>query len=328
MPQSRQSSVRWEKVRTTLGWSAACIVAAMLADYTITVQMLANHQAYTPLITFCVATIVAIPTAYVLVSGRINLRGVRDDLALARDAAVNAQTAKDQFFSNMSHELRTPLNAILGFSDLLQLEAFSTKRAEYASFIHGAGLHLLSLVDDLLDLSRIESGRTDLKLESLRLEDLVLECVLTAEPGARLAGIVLVRQIRPNLPSVLADRRALKQILFNLLSNAIKFSPTGSSVDISATRSEKGEVVLSVTDRGVGIAEKDIPRVFERFGQVRHEIAGMGKGTGLGLPIVKGLVEAHGGRVELHSQLGHGTCVTVIFPIERVEPREVAAFAS
>jgi signal transduction histidine kinase len=146
-----------EKLIRTLLWSAIPIAGAMLVDYAITIALLHDYRAYTPLVTLCIATIVTLPTAYALVSGRVNLRKAHDDLAVARDAAIGANQTKTQFLANMSHELRTPLNAILGFSELLELDVFAGKRAEYARLIHNSGAHLLDLINDLLDLSRIEA---------------------------------------------------------------------------------------------------------------------------------------------------------------------------
>ncbi len=317
-----------EKVLATLFWGSISVSAAMLVDYLITIQLLHDWQAYTPLVTFSIATIVTLPTTYALVNGRINLRNAGEALSAARDAALQADQAKSQFFANMSHELRTPLNAILGFSELLQMEGFSERRIEYARIVHSSGQHLLLLVDDLLDLSRIEAGKLELRDEVFELDTMIEECVRTVEPRASTAGLQLVRTIDANLPGITADRRALKQILLNLLTNAIKFTNPGGKVEVFAGMASTGELCFGVNDDGVGIAEEDQAHVFERFGQARHDIVSPEKGTGLGLPIVKGLVEAHGGRVGMDSHLGRGTRLSVWLPKERVKSRSPIAMAS
>jgi signal transduction histidine kinase len=317
-----------EKLLTTLVWSTVPIAGAMFADYAITILLLHAWQSYTPFITLSVAVIVSLPVCYALVSGRIDLRHARDDLAAARDTAVSANQTKTLFFANVSHELRTPLNAIIGFSELLALDAFAPKRREYADLIHRSGKHLLGLVNDLLDLARIEAGKFDLQCENVNLEELIDECARIVEIRARESGIGLVRRVPPGLPRAFADRRALKQILLNLLTNAIKFTRIDGAVEIFARLSSAGELSFGVKDDGVGIAEEDQARVFERFGQGRHDVAGVDEGAGLGLPIVKGLAEAHGGRVILESRLGEGACVTVVLPRERSIPLQKIALAS
>jgi two-component system cell cycle sensor histidine kinase PleC len=308
-----------EKLITTLLWSAVLIAAALLGDYSINVVLLHDYAGFTPLVTLSLSTIITIPTVFAFVNGRLNLRKARDEFHSARDAAISANLTKTQFLANMSHELRTPLNAILGFSELLTLDAYAGKRAEYAALIHESGAHLLGLVNDLLDLSRIEAGRMELHWETLNLRALTDECATIVEPRAREGAVTLVRAIDPTLPLVIADRRAMKQILLNLLSNAIKFNHPGGSVELFARVEKSGELLFGVEDDGAGIADEDQARVFERFGQGRHDIHTPEKGAGLGLPIVKGLVEAHGGRVALESRYGSGTRVTVWFPAKRLE---------
>jgi signal transduction histidine kinase len=167
-----------------------------------------------------------------------------------------------------------------------------------------------------------------LRSDLVDLDRLVGECAAAIEPRARASGVRLVLAIEPDLPYVIADERAVKQILLNLLTNAVKFSRPGELVEVFASLALSGELAFGVRDEGVGIAEEDHARVFERFGQARHDIVGLEKGSGLGLPIVKGLAEAHGGRVTMESQLGEGTCVTVWLPRERVETRIQVAIAS
>jgi two-component system cell cycle sensor histidine kinase PleC len=317
-----------EKLLSTLGWSAVCIAGAMAADYLITIRLLHAYASYTPLITLAVATLVSVPVTYGMVSSRCNLREARDELARARDAAINANLSKTMFFANMSHELRTPLNAIIGFSDLLGTDIFAAKRVEYAQLIHDSGMHLLDLVNDLLEISRMEAGKLQLREESVQLSGLIEECISTLEPRARAGRLQLVRMVERHLPPVRADQRAIKQILLNLLTNAVKFSPPGGKIEAFAYVAPSGEVAFGVRDDGIGIAPEDQARVFEPFKQGHHDVLTVQESTGLGLPIVKGLAEAHGGRATLESQLGKGTRVTVWLPAERVEPPHAMALAS
>jgi two-component system cell cycle sensor histidine kinase PleC len=316
-----------EKLVATLAWSALCIAGAMLADYLVTIVIANDPAHYTPLNTFVVAVLVAIPTSYVLVSSRIDLRNTRDELAAARDAAVHADKNKTQFFANMSHELRTPLNAILGFSELLAIEVFAPRREEYAHLIHNAGSHLLSLVNDLLDLSRIEAGKLELNFEPLDFCVLMEECADTVAVRARKRGIKLVQNIGADLPQVEADARSMRQIVLNLLTNAIKFSKPNGTVELFAAQMPDGTFSFGVRDEGVGIADDEQSHVFERFGQTRHSKSAE-KGSGLGLPIVRGLAEAHGGSVAMKSRLDHGTTVTVTLPAERAVSTTLIALAS
>ena len=317
-----------EKLVTALYWSALCIAGAMLADYVLTILVLRDYQAYTPFVTLCVATVISVPICYALVSSRIDLREARDHLKAARDHAVQIDRTKTAFFANMSHELRTPLNAILGFSELLKLDVFAARRVEYANLIHNAGTHLLSLVNDLLDLSRIEAGKLELQEQMLSLGDLIEECVETVAARARARGLILIRSVDPALPAVNADQRAIKQILLNLLTNAIKFSKPGGTIEVFAKPLPSAELAFGVRDEGVGIPEQEQAHVFERFGQVRGQAANAEKGSGLGLPIVTGLAEAHGGRVAMESRVGHGTCITVTLPADRIIRPQPVALAS
>jgi two-component system cell cycle sensor histidine kinase PleC len=222
----------------------------------------------------------------------------------------------------MSHELRTPLNAILGFSEVMKDEAFgnlgSRQYVDYAGHIHDSGQHLLGLINDVLDLSRIEAGRFAIRSEEIDLRVAIGNAQAMFELPVRQAGVNLKTDLDPNLPLLLADDRGLRQVLLNLISNAVKFTPAGGTVTIFARRAAGGGMELGVTDTGAGIDPVDVATVFEAFGQGRHDITARDKGTGLGLPIVRGLVEAHGGKVRLESVLGKGTTVVCTFPRERL----------
>jgi two-component system cell cycle sensor histidine kinase PleC len=240
----------------------------------------------------------------------------------ARFRAEAASLAKSEFLANMSHELRTPLNAILGFSEIMKGEVFgpvgSPQYAEYAGHIHSSGEHLLGLINDVLDLSRIEAGRFVIKAAEIDLRDQIASALNLFAVRAAEGKIDLKREIEPNLPLLIADERALRQIILNLISNAVKFTPEHGTVTVFARRGTHGGMDIGVTDTGAGIASHDLSYVFEAFGQGQHDVTIREKGTGLGLPIVKGLVEAHSGRVHLTSEVGKGTTVIATFPRERM----------
>jgi cell cycle sensor histidine kinase DivJ len=316
-----------QKLLTTLMWAATCIGIAMIADYVVTILLLHNYPGYTPLITLAISTIVSFPVTFILVSSKYDLREARDALAAARDVAVNANLSKTRFFANMSHELRTPLNAVIGFSQLLETDMFAARRTEYARLIRQSGEHLLELVNDLLDISKMESGKFELDETEVDLAGVIAECCTLVEPRLRTMRLRLV-QNTGHLPPVIGDRRALKQIVLNLLTNAIKFSRADGTVEILAAVVSAGELAFSVRDNGIGIAPQDQVRIFEPYARTKQEIAQKQEGTGLGLPIVKGLVEAHSGRVCLESALDRGTCITIWLPAYRVCNRQQNAVAS
>jgi two-component system cell cycle sensor histidine kinase PleC len=235
----------------------------------------------------------------------------------ARRRAEAANRTKSEFLANMSHELRTPLNAIIGFSDLITSGVFVGKNVEYSGLINDSGHLLLKLINDILDLAKIEAGRMTLKESDVDLHLLITDCLSLLNVKALEGAIALSAHFAPDLPHVLGDDRALRQIVINLLSNAVKFTPAGGKVDVEARLQNDGAIVIAVTDTGTGIADEDQQRVFENFGQGRHDVVTKDRGTGLGLPIVKGLVAAHGGSIALNSQPGAGTSVTIILPATR-----------
>ena len=239
-----------------------------------------------------------------------------------------ANSAKSEFLASMSHELRTPLNAIIGFSDLITSRMFADdneRQVQYAEFVRDAGRHLLSLIDDMLDLAKIEAGRMELQEREIDPYRLVEEAVAFVAARAATAGCILRNEAAGNLPLLFADERALRQVLLNLLANAIKFTPAEGTIILSVDIARGGALVFHVRDSGVGIAPEDLAKVFEKFGQGRKSALTGEKGTGLGLPIVKGLVEAHGGKIEMESAPGKGTCVTVTLPGSRLRSRQKLA---
>lgn len=240
----------------------------------------------------------------------------------ARRRAEAANLAKSRFLATMSHELRTPLNAILGFSEVMKSELFGShvvaSYKDYSNDIHSSGQHLLMLINEILDLSRIEAGRFELKEEAVSLEEIVSECRRLLGLRAKKRHITIVRAVEKDLPSILADARAVRQIVLNLLSNAIKFTPKGGLIKIRIGWTSKGGQYVAVRDSGPGIPEEEIPIIMSSFGRGSLAQKNAEEGSGLGLPIVKGLVELHGGTFLLKSKLREGTEVIVIFPPERV----------
>jgi two-component system cell cycle sensor histidine kinase PleC len=240
----------------------------------------------------------------------------------ARMRAEEANLAKSRFLASMSHELRTPLNAILGFSEVMAQEVLGRMNndtyRDYARDIHGSGQHLLDLINEILDISRIEAGRYQLNEEPVDLARTAEECCHLVELKARNKDLRLIQQFENNLPPLFADERGVRQIMLNLLSNAIKFAPTGGEVRLRVGWTAGGGQYVSVKDNGPGIPADEIPVVLSAFGQGSIAIKSAEQGTGLGLPIVQGLLEIHGGRLELHSKLREGTEAIAIFPADRV----------
>ena len=253
-------------------------------------------------------------------------------LVEARDQAESANRAKSEFLANMSHELRTPLNAIIGFSELTKNEMFgpvgNSTYLEYARDINGAGHHLLDLINDILDLCKIESGAGELQEEDVIVRHTVRSVLTLVKERAREGGVELVLEAPDDLPTLWADERKLKQILVNLLSNGIKFTNAGGRVVLKIWCRKDGGYVFQVIDTGIGIALEDIPTALAPFQQVDSDLNRKYEGTGLGLPLTKALVEMHGGSLDLQSEVGVGTTVTVRFPTERIMAESaMAAFA-
>jgi two-component system cell cycle sensor histidine kinase PleC len=240
----------------------------------------------------------------------------------ARHRAESANVAKSRFLAQMSHELRTPLNAILGFSEVMKSEIFGAHAIpvykEYSADIHNSGVHLLNLINEILDLSRIEAGRYELNEEAVSLVHVVADCHHLLKLRASSRGITIHEAFEQNMPRIWGDERATRQIVLNLLSNSIKFTPQGGEIWLKVGWTASGGQYLSVKDTGSGIAEDEIPIVLASFGQGSNSIKSAEQGAGLGLPIAKSLIDMHGGTFTLKSKLRIGTEVIVTFPPERV----------
>jgi signal transduction histidine kinase len=254
---------------------------------------------------------------------------VEAELRTAKEEAEVASRAKSEFLAMVSHELRTPLNAVIGFSEILTNEMFGPVGDErymgYAADIRSSGLHLLSLINDILDLSKVEANSFELTEEELDVPALVDETLHLVEAKANAGEIRLKPELRPNLPILYADERAFKQVILNLLSNAVKFTPPGGRVSVSADVNDEGEFIIMIIDTGIGIAEEDQEKVLKPFTQADSSLARRYEGTGLGLPLTKSLMELHGGRLELESQPQKGTTVHAVFPRNRVIKKRIAA---
>jgi signal transduction histidine kinase len=244
----------------------------------------------------------------------------RQRLQVAAMTAETANRTKSEFLANMSHELRTPLNAIIGFSELIQSRMFgplSDRYGEYASNILTSGNHLLGLINDVLDLSKLEAGQLQLREDQVDLLELVGTSMHFVEPQAQRLGIKVSHTVDERVRLIRADERRLRQAVINLLSNAVKFTREGGKVGVVCTRTNAG-VSIVVSDTGVGIAPSDIARAMEPFGQIDSMISRKHEGTGLGLPLAKHLVELHKGTLTVESQVNVGTTVVIVLPTERI----------
>ncbi len=249
-------------------------------------------------------------------------KNVEEELVAARRAAETANAQKSDFLAKISHEIRTPLNAIIGFSEVMMEERFGAIGNEryraYLKDIHVSGQHLMSLINDLLDLSKIEAGKLDLSFEAVAVNSTIQECVALMQPQANRAHIIIRTSLSGDVPNVVADPRSLRQILLNLLSNAVKFTRPGGQVIVSSAMEPSGEVIVRIRDTGIGMSEKDVETALKPFRQIATSKAGDQRGTGLGLPLTKALVEANRASFAIDSAVDQGTLVKITFPTTRV----------
>lgn len=254
------------------------------------------------------------------ISAQIKTQGL---LKKAKDDAEYASKLKGTFLANMSHELRTPLNAIIGFSEIIKNQIFgavgSPKYLEYADDIHNSGKHLLDLINDILDYSKMESMQQSLSEDTIDMEKLVGECVRLVEPQRETSGVLINISVAPNLPTVLADPKILKQVVLNLLSNSIKFTPKKGDIAVVLSMAHSGTFELSVKDSGIGIKNEDLSKALTPFVQIDNIMSRKHQGTGLGLPLSKDMMELHGGDLILTSVYGEGTNVIISLPENRVQ---------
>ena len=246
---------------------------------------------------------------------------MEEELIKSKEAAEFANRTKTEFLANMSHELRTPLNAIIGFAEVIKDEMFGpvgqNKYADYAKDIHDSGRHLLDLINDVLDLSKLEAGKLELHESDVVLRTVVDECLALIRNRAEKSGVRLIGAVEPRVPRLRCDARAVKQVLLNFLSNAVKFTPAGGDVTLRVRRVSDG-IAISVTDTGIGMSEADIGVALSVFGQVDSKHARRHQGTGLGLPIAKSLIELHDGTLTVESTPNVGTTMTATFPASRI----------
>ena len=262
-------------------------------------------------------------------SSQQRLAELAENYAVEKTRAEEANQAKSKFLANMSHELRTPLNAIIGFSEIMESGMFgplgADKYREYCSDIRGSGQYLLEVINDILDMSKIEAGRIRLDFEDLELDTLLADAMRVVSARAQEKQLTLVAKISPHL-HLRADRRALKQIALNLLSNAVKFTPERGRVSVRGRAADDG-IVLAIADTGIGIAHDALAKLGRPFEQVESQLTKSHQGSGLGLAIAKSLAELHGGSMRIRSTLGRGTIVVVRLPLhpQCLLPKEEAA---
>lgn len=248
------------------------------------------------------------------------IEALNAELAAAQRAtqkALSVARARKDFLASTSHELRTPLNAILGFSEMITKEMFgplqNDRYLDYAKIIHSSGVHVLSLINDLLDLSKLDAGKMELRVERVEILKIIIDCVRCVETQAASAHVGISIRVCDGIDLLMGDDKRIHQMLLNLLSNALKFTPVGGEVSIDVFR-RGADIAISVSDTGIGIKTEDIPRVLEPFGQVQSALGQNHQGTGLGLPLTKELAELHGGSLTMESSVNVGTTVTITLP--------------
>jgi signal transduction histidine kinase len=322
-------------VRIGIAWATAVLTAvAVVASLALTMvieALLYGHARSSDLpVAALVATLVSAPICAHAQSliGKIResrqaLKQLSKHLVVALQDAEEANRAKSRFLANMSHELRTPLNAIIGFSDMMRSQLMgpigNPRYLEYTTDIHASGTHLLTIINDILDLARIDAGGAKLKsVAECDMEAILDGTLRMVRPLAEKQRVAVRRAADGRLPRLLVDERMVRQILINILSNAIKFTPAGGQVAIELGTTEAGDFVLLVVDSGVGMTAPQIVVALTPFGQNDNHLSNENRGTGLGLPLAKAMMEMHGGRLSIESAPARGTSVALTFPADRV----------
>jgi signal transduction histidine kinase len=258
----------------------------------------------------------------------LRMADIEREMREARDLAEAGNRAKSVFLANMSHELRTPLNAIIGFSEIMRRQALgplgNERYTEYVCDIFESGVHLLEIVNNVLDLSKVEAGRMEIIEDVVSVEPVVRAAVKQVATRAQLSRIKLEMTLDPVIAKVRADEIRLKQILINLLSNAVKFTPQHGEVSVTVGRSANGDVTFTVKDTGIGMAPEDIPRIMLPFQQVDDRLNRQYEGTGLGVPLALAMAKLHGGSLTYDSERGRGTTATLTLPAERLHVPDTA----
>ncbi len=306
---------RWVVIGFAVGATGLALVLGFAISWSLVGAVTAMDAGLAQIASGDFSRRVDIPNRDELGALAANLNRMNDELGRLYRELEAASRHKSEFLANMSHELRTPLNAIIGFSQVMREEMFgkvNEKQAEYLDDITSSGNHLLSLINDVLDLSKVEAGQVELEVHPFSLREALERGVVMMRERATKDGVRVAFAADPEVDVVEGDERRIKQIIFNLLSNAVKFTPAGGEVDVSATRIN-GEVRVSVADTGPGIAPEDRERIFEEFQQSETGV-GLREGTGLGLALSKRFVELHGGRIWLESELGRGSTFTFALP--------------
>ncbi len=275
---------------------------------------------------YIVVLLAALANGYASFLDTVRTKVENQSLQSGLAQAALASQAKSDFLANMSHEIRTPLNAIIGFSEMISSEVLgpvgTSRYRDYANDIYDSGQHLLRIINDVLDMSKIGAGKLELHEHLVDVRTAVQTSIALVTPRAVSAGVVVTADLPANLPLLLADELRVKQILLNLLSNAVKFTNRLGSATVAATARPDGSLAITVSDTGIGMTAAEIAIALEPFQQVDSDLARKYEGTGLGLPLARALVELHGGQLEIVSTPGQGTAVTVIFPATRARPRE------
>ena len=317
--QERFAAARWLVMAFALG----SIILALGLGYAISWSLIGPLRAidvrFNELAAGDFAKRIDVPNRDELGEVASNLNRTSAELGRLYRQIEAANQHKSEFLANMSHELRTPLNAIIGFSEVLLERLFgelNEKQDDYLKDIHSSGKHLLSLINEILDLSKIEAGRMELEPSRFSLDTSIRDALTLIRERAQKHGITLGQDVDPAIGEINADERKLKQILLNLLSNAVKFTPDGGRIDVRARR-ENSDALVSVRDTGIGIAPPDQAAVFEEFRQVGTDTARKHEGTGLGLTLTKKFVELHGGRIWVESEQGKGSTFAFTIPINR-----------